>query len=103
MKLFTMKVREDDLEKYKAFAKSKGLPLSTLIKMLLEDQPLPKDQPVEKNRRFKKVDPDLLFQIAQIGNNLNQIARRVNSGERIEILSTLRRIEIQLDELIEKC
>lgn len=47
------------------------------------------------------VDPELLRQLAGIGNNMNQIGRKVNAGEwgpseRIEILAALAAIEREL-------
>lgn len=50
------------------------------------------------------VDPQLLRQLAGIGNNVNQIARRLNSGEfspadRVGILTTLVAIERELSDL----
>jgi len=54
-------------------------------------QPVPARQP-------EPADPALLRQLAATGNNLNQIARRLNTGElsvadRVELLATLRAIE----------
>ncbi|SSO21745.1 Conjugative accessory protein mbeC [Klebsiella pneumoniae] len=50
------------------------------------------------------VDPALLRQLAGMGNNLNQIARRVNSGEwgpldRLRIIAELSAIGRELEEL----
>jgi hypothetical protein len=47
------------------------------------------------------VDPALLRQLASVGNNLNQIARRVNTGEwgpsdRVAIIAALGAVERQL-------
>lgn len=49
-------------------------------------------------------DPALLRQLAGIGNNLNQIARRVNSGqwgplERVHVMTALAAVERELDAL----
>ncbi|HEJ6181741.1 MobC family plasmid mobilization relaxosome protein [Pseudomonas aeruginosa] len=46
-------------------------------------------------------DPELLRQLASIGNNLNQIARRVNTAEwgpaeRVQVLAALAGIEREL-------
>jgi len=50
------------------------------------------------------VDPALLRQLAGIGNNLNQVARRVNTGEwgatdRVQIIAALAAVERELAEL----
>jgi len=57
-----------------------------------------------KPRRVPKVDPALLRQLAGAGNLLNQIARKLNSGQwsagdRIELLTALQRIEERLQEV----
>lgn len=49
-------------------------------------------------------DPALLRQLAGIGNNLNQIARRVNSGqwgplERVHVMTALAAVERELAAL----
>jgi hypothetical protein len=38
-------------------------------------------QKISPQKDYPKVDPDLLFQLAGMGNNINQIARQVNSSE----------------------
>lgn len=55
-------------------------------------------------RTVPPVDPELLRQLAGAGNLLNQIARKLNSGEwgagdRIELLRALQRIEQHLAEV----
>lgn len=55
-------------------------------------------------RGSKPVDPDLIRQLASIGNNLNQIARKVNTGEwsaldRAYIIGGLAGIERELAAL----
>lgn len=57
-----------------------------------------------KPRRVPRVDPALLRQLAGAGNLLNQIARKLNSGQwsagdRIEVLAALSRIEQRLEEI----
>lgn len=51
----------------------------------------------------KQADPALIGQLAKIGNNLNQIARGVNSGpvDRVQLLLQLGAIERELERL--KC
>ena len=102
-KLFTMKVKQSQLEKYKEFARSKGLPLSELIKKLLDNQPLPDFIPEKKKvrKRYEPVDPDLLRQVGAIGNNINQISRKLNRGEEVvEVAAVLYSIEKQLEEIV---
>lgn len=59
---------------------------------------------VRQSRGPDPVDPALLRQLAGIGNNLNQIARRVNSGEwgpvdRVAIIAALSAVERELAEV----
>ena len=51
-----------------------------------------------------RADPELLRQLAAIGNNLNQLARQVNSAgweliDRVELLAALQEIRFELDRL----
>ena len=100
-KLFTMKVKESELEKFHQFAKSRGKPLSEIIKTLLRNQPLPEAVPKKNTpkRKYTEVDPKLIFQLSAIGNNLNQIARRLNSGEKVKVLPVLLSMEQELERL----
>jgi len=55
-----------------------------------------------KVSRIKKADPALLYQLNKIGNNLNQIAHKVNvegCENDILILDSLRNIERALEEI----
>jgi hypothetical protein len=50
------------------------------------------------------VDPEFLRQLAGVGNNMNQIGRKINNGEwgpsdKIEVLAQLKSIEQQLESL----
>lgn len=58
----------------------------------------------KRPRRAERVDPALLRQLAGVGNLLNQIARRINSGQwsygdRVEILAALWHIEKRLQDI----
>ena len=52
----------------------------------------------------KEIKSLLLFQVNKIGNNLNQLAKKVNSGfaDTDLILATLQNIEFNLLELVKK-
>jgi len=97
IKLFTMKIPQSKLDRYKYAAKSYELPLSQLIQKLLDRQPLPKRI---RQKPTPKVDPELVRQVAAIGNNLNQIARRLNSGDKFDVVPHLVAIEDQLEQLL---
>ena len=57
-----------------------------------------------KQSKVIEVDPKLLRQLAGIGNNLNQIARAINSEEwkpidRVQIISALTDIQRELEDI----
>ena len=101
-KLFTMKVAPELLKKWHHFAKSKEMPLSDVIKKLMNGEKLPENVPPKKEpkRKFSNVDPILIREINAIGNNLNQISRRVNEGQKFDAIIHLQSIEKQLEKLI---
>jgi len=54
--------------------------------------------------RLPSISPALLRQLAGMGNNLNQIARKVNTGghtgyDRVQIVATLMAIDAGLEQL----
>jgi len=61
-----------------------------------------------RKRPVPEVAPELLRQVSGIGNNLNQIARRLNqsdsltSSERVSLFSLLNSLDRQLAELLEQ-
>mgnify|MGYP001159674667 CR=1 FL=1 len=62
------------------------------------------DAKVPRANKIPKVDPNLLRQIAAIGNNLNQIARQMNIEkrqpiDRVLLTSALASIERQLSSI----
>jgi hypothetical protein len=102
-KLFTMRIPLSKYEQLKGASAHFGMPIS---KMLLASTFAKFDEtdfkPVPKKRKDpKRADPELLRQVAGMGNNLNQIARKLNEGEKIEVLPHLVNIEAKLDELID--
>ena len=99
--MFSLKVSPDELETWHDLAKGHGITLAKLIRLRLADTQ-PADRPIPKSHFSPPVvDEKLIFQVAAIGNNLNQIARRCNSGERVAVLQELVAIEQSLAELVE--
>ena len=96
-KLFTMKIPQSKLENYKELAARFDLPLSQLIQKVLDRQELPKRV---RPKKVPTADPELVRQVAAIGNNLNQIARRLNSGDKFDVVPHLVAIEDQLEQLL---
>lgn len=101
-KLFTMKVDEELLKKWHYLAKSKKMHLSDVIKFKMSDEKLPESVPVKKvpQRKYSRVDPDLLFELNAIGNNINQISTRINMGQKFDVLVQLVAIEEQLTRVL---
>ena len=102
-KLFTMKVKAEVLASWHQFAKSRNKPLSDIIKLLMSNQKLPKKVKIrqQSKRKYSAVDPTLLFEINAIGNNINQLSRRVNEGQKFDVLIVLKSIEQQLERLLD--
>lgn len=63
---------------------------------------------MSRKRRMPEVAPELLRQVSGVGNNLNQIARRLNQLEGINpqqcvsLLAVLNSLDRQLGELLEQ-
>jgi len=61
-----------------------------------------------RKRRLPDVSPELLRQVSGIGNNLNQIARRLNqldglnSTDRVSLLAVLNSLDRNLGKLVEQ-
>ena len=89
-----MKVTDDEKLSWHDIAKSHHLSLSELIRQKLNNTK-PK-----KSHRIKTVDPELLREINAIGNNLNQISRRINQNQKFDVVLALSSIEVQLERIL---
>lgn len=105
-----VRLPESTVERLRAQALAAGCTVSDVLRShltLAEAKPLAKPRP--RRRENKKLgavsgaDPELLREIASVGNNMNQLARSVNHGllvgtqmECIEILAILRSIEQEM-------
>lgn len=100
-KMFSLKVSPEEIDKWRELARDHDIPLSELIRVRLADtQPASRPRP-KSHFLPPKVDHKLILQVAAIGNNLNQIARRVNSGEKVSVLTELVAIEKSLTDLVD--
>ena len=75
------------------------------LEPLISNKPTPRKAPILKRRRFVPVDPELLHQVARIGNNLNQLARAANrsglhDAYQIQLMEQLLFIEQALLQLV---
>lgn len=99
-KFIKIRVTETERLEWQQKAKDMGMTLADYMRTLA-DQKVTGISPVQpvKNRKFAPVDPALLRQIAWIGNNLNQIAKRVNEGDKTDLAEHLISIDRQLKEI----
>jgi hypothetical protein len=103
----------DVAESWRSAARAAGLSLSDWVRSqvrvdgvgaVVTNKPSP--QKVPKRREHVPVDPALVRAVASAGNNLNQIARRLNSGESVshsDILLMLVETENRLQEILDQC
>lgn len=100
----TIKVRCTD-DEYEAL--KQRCPKARLAEWMREHCLAPEGTRSRSSKAPESVDPTLLRQLAGIGNNLNQVARRVNSGEwgamdRVQVVAALAAVERELAELRER-
>ena len=120
-KSITVRFSHEELERIEFEAEKKTLNKSNYIRYLVS-QSLHLDQPIEQfkdqtlfkpsERTFKKpsyIDPLLLRHVAQIGNNLNQIAKALNTAnlngqtlELLELIQVMNQVDGHLKELLIK-
>jgi len=93
-KLFTMKVTQEEKGKWKELAKSYNINLSELVRQRLNETPL------GKIIKYKTADPKLVRAVNAIGNNLNQISKRVNENEKFNVEIEIKMINKHLEQLL---
>ena len=80
----------EEKQRWQAIAENKGVSLSELVRFALGGQRL------RKRREPPRVDPDLLRELARMGNNLNQLARAANRRGPVPATALLVRL-IEID------
>jgi hypothetical protein len=85
-----LRVSAQEKAHWQAVATSRGVSLSELIRAALSGQRL------RTRRAAPRVDPDLVRELARIGNNLNQLARAANRRSPVETVSLLVKL-IEID------
>lgn len=98
-KWVNIKVTETERSQWQAFAQGKDKNLSDVLRQLIADDMGVKirleNLPVKKKqvRSSRKINPELLRELAKIGNNLNQIARWANTyksdADALEVMQAL--------------
>jgi len=93
-KFIKVRVTEEEADRWKNKAAAAGLSVSDLIRQRLDEIQIECHQ-----RKSKKVvhlaDPDLIREIAKIGNNLNQVARYIHSVSKLEVVAIKALISIE--------
>ena len=95
-------------EKLQAMAKANDSTISQFIReqidFNLSDEDIKKRYKKHNPNAHKKADPKLIYEIAKIGNNLNQIAKYINTKKNdvntIQILESLVSIEKEIKSLL---
>lgn len=76
--LLQVRCSPEEKAEWEAKAKAQGVTVSELVRATFSGDPI-RSQPIAPRRRdYTPIDPNLLRQIAGIGNNLNQLARWAN-------------------------
>jgi len=77
-----VKIRTTDAERdaWQAMADEAGLSLADLIRQRLDQPTLQPPKSDRIQRVVIEADPDLIRQLSRIGNNMNQLARAVNTA-----------------------
>lgn len=96
-KLLTMKVSTHEKIKWQQIAKNRGVTLAELIRSFFDGLPAPKKK---RSTQYITADPKLLRELNSIGNNINQISRRVNQGDKFNVIVELQSIEEHLSRLL---
>jgi len=78
--------QEADFLKLKDEAVSENLSMAELIRqkvnLKIDNPPAPKSEP----KKYEAVDPKLLYELKKIGNNINQIAKKLHSKNELEVV-----------------
>lgn len=78
-KFVKIRTTDDERDAWQKLAEDAGLSLADLIRQRL-DQPVLQNPKSEKIQRFTvEADPHLIIQLSRVGNNINQLARAVNT------------------------
>ncbi|MDX1749068.1 MAG: MobC family plasmid mobilization relaxosome protein [Methylophaga sp.] len=102
-KQLKIRLTEDEFAKLKKAADADGVTMANFARRQLALDVVNRSPTGSMAyRKFTPVDPDLLRQISRLGNNLNQIARRVNQDDfdtSLELLQALLTIERRLKQV----
>ena len=102
----TIRLASDEVESVRSLAKEAGHSMAEFVRILLLAKGAHLERVGSSSRPRKTssaTDPTLLYHLARIGNNLNQIARGVNgrSMTGIEVLIRIAVIERDLKKILD--
>jgi len=100
-KLYTMRIPLSKYDHLKSASQEFGMPVSQILLQSAFSKLGEIDFKPKRRRPAPKADPVLIRQISAIGNNLNQISRRVNAGDKFDVILHLVTIEKQLKDLLD--
>ena len=94
-----IRVNDEELKALKQRAGNIGT--STFLRRLALDQPIAPLPPVSREV-IHKCDPGLIREVNRIGVNINQIAKQVNAGGKVDnaVLIALLDLQTSLDDIV---
>lgn len=96
-----IRVSDEELKEIKE--RAGNIDKSTFLRQLALDQPIA--QPPNPSREIiHKCDPDLIREVNWIGNNINQIAKHLNEGNRLSnsVLIELLNLQLSLNGVVQR-
>lgn len=94
----TLRLNDDELASLTEKSQDYGLGMA----VFLRDQILQAPPPVKRIHDLPKVDPELVRQLASIGNNLNQITRLANSQQASYNKVDIKTLHLSLDRITQE-
>lgn len=112
-RVITLRVSDEEYERYSKAAEWMNLSLSNFLRRALDnsEETYRSTPRVQKKRMApeREINPELLYAIHRIGSNMNQIAKALNTANLIDeevsskaLLLALLSIESQLEKMIEQ-
>lgn len=96
-----IRVTDEELQEIKE--RAGNVSTSTFLRQLALDQPIAQP-PTPSKEVIHKCDPDLIREVNHIGNNINQIARHLNEGNKLSnaVMIALLNLQTSLDETVQR-
>jgi len=98
-----IQIRLTDVEFNEIKVRAGALGTSTFLRQLALDQKIEQPKPKAK-KIIHAADPELVRHVAWVGNNINQIAKHLNLGNKLdnEVLMSLLKIQTDLDNELKR-